>query len=54
MPFADWVPAAAKKAAGKLSEEEAVRQLDKVKETLPLLGPVRKRPKRTRKANNKS
>ena len=40
-PFPDWVPAAAKKAASKLSVEEAVRQLDSVKETLPFLGPMR-------------
>ena len=52
-PFPDWVPAAAKRAARELSEEEAVRQLDRVKETLPFLGRVRTQPKQTSKANNK-
>ena len=52
-PFLDWVPAAARTAASKLSEEEAVRQLDRVKETLPFLGRVRAQPKQTSKANNK-
>jgi len=52
-PFPDWVPATAKKAALKLSEEEAVRQLDRVKETLPFLGRVRTQPKQKSKANHK-